>query len=230
VQDASRNWFDIIEKEDLKKLLGNSMIRLTDKEREILELYFGLFWNDEHSQEEVWRLTVPPISWERVRQIKQKALERLQRILYNSTEWDTQTTHWLKSNTERFFEYFHKKELNQDFILFIEQLHITPSHILWESCKKIGIHITFPENRWLWLVTESQQKVLHNIQDIRISLSECPLTEFEREAFLRIFFDRWSSIQTFHKKLKKLWYPGKQSDLMSELQITAKNIYDTVKK
>jgi len=66
---------DKLYKEDLKHIIKESLSTLTDRESDIIKLYFGIGYDKQHTLDEI--ADRYNVTRERVRQIKERAIKRL---------------------------------------------------------------------------------------------------------------------------------------------------------
>jgi RNA polymerase sigma factor (sigma-70 family) len=70
--------FDFIEKDDVKIEINEVLKKLTPREKEIIELYYGLNGNISYELEDIGEML--DLTRERCRQIKNKGIKRLRKV------------------------------------------------------------------------------------------------------------------------------------------------------
>jgi len=70
--------FDLIEKDDVKIEINEVLKKLTPREKEIIELYYGLNGNISYELEDIGEML--DLTRERCRQIKNKGIRRLRKV------------------------------------------------------------------------------------------------------------------------------------------------------
>ncbi len=75
IEDDTMPTDSILMKESLGREIQRSLATLTEKERDVINLYFGIGTNHEYTLEEIGAKF--DLTRERVRQIKEKAIRRL---------------------------------------------------------------------------------------------------------------------------------------------------------
>lgn len=94
VGSSSDSVLEALDQEDLKIHLKDALATLTKQQQDIISLYFGLK-GEPMSLEDIGKSLPKPLTRERVRQIKDKVLEKLDRILWDITRWNHLSKHYV---------------------------------------------------------------------------------------------------------------------------------------
>ncbi len=95
---TSDSLLEALDQEDLRTHIRCALAKLTKKEAQIVSLYFG-FEGEPMSLQTIGESLTPPLTRERVRQIKDRAVWRLKRILPDVIKWNHLSKDYVSQNT-----------------------------------------------------------------------------------------------------------------------------------